>query len=343
MLRGDPQMVRGVLRAVVFAGWAIAGATPAWAEVVFDNASERSANASTITLDHTVGAGANRYLLVAIAVEGSARVIDGVGFDDATVESFGGTDAPGDGCGIELLGVVAPSIGTHQLTVRLSSRTPAWVFAVSYRGVNQQNPIGRYFSSFGSSAPSSLTVASARGDLVVDQVCVGGASNVGKPAPGGGQTARATAANGSAGAGTSDKPGSASVAVSWQATAAGTPVWAAAALSLRAQDPPAPPDAAPDVSADGPPAGPDASPEDAGATGSPVDAAGSPDPRDAATTPLDGPAREAARVAPDAAAAVASLAVGCACRMSPAPGRPRPLAPIALLALTALRAQRRRR
>jgi hypothetical protein len=330
-------MVRDVIRAVLFAGWAIAGATPARAEVVFDNASERSANASMITLDHTIGAGPNRYLVVAVAVEGSARVINGVGFDSETVQSFGGTDAPGDGCGIELLGVASPPSGTHQLTVRLSKRTPAWVFAVSYSGVNQQNPTGRYFSTFGSSAPSSLTVASAMGDLVVDQICVGGASNVGEPAPGAGQTARATATNGAAGAGTSDTPGSASVAVSWQATAGGTPVWAAAALSLRAQDPVAQPDASPD----GPRAGPDASPEDAGATGSPADAAGPSDglPRDGAAAPLDGPER----VSPDGGAAVANLAVGCACRMSPARRRSRPFAPIALLALTALRSYRARR
>jgi MYXO-CTERM domain-containing protein len=305
-------MGRGLLAAVV--AWfcaAVAGAPRARAAVVFDRASERSANASTITVDHTVGTGAGRYLVVAIAVEGSATAVSRVDFAGATVVSHGATDSPADECGIELLGLVAPPSGTQQLTVRLAGRRPTWVFVASYSGVDQVDPTGARFWDHGNGAASALAVTSTVGDLVVDQVCVGGASGLLPPSPAAGQTARATATSGSAGAGLGDLPGAASVSLGWRATASGAPAWAAAAVSLRPSDPPLPP----------PDAGRDAAPADAAQ----LDAGG-----DAATPdagPPDVPGPEGPGVAEDAgiasdALAVADLTVGCACRTAPAAGAP---------------------
>ena len=326
-------MVRGLLAAVVSCFCAAAAGAPrARAAVVFDRASERSANAATITLDHTVGTGANRYLVVAIGLEGSASVVSRVDFGGATVQTHGATDSPADECGIELLGLVAPRSGTQQLTVRLSGRRPTWVFVASYSGVDQVNPTGPRFWDHGNGAASALAASSAAGDLVVDQVCVGGASGLLAPSPAAGQTARATATNGSAGAGLGDKAGAASISLGWQATASGAPAWAAAAVSLRASDPPVPP---PDAGADAAPA--DAAPADA----APLDAAGDVAPPDAGGPDPQRPEppgeAQDAGIASDAVA-VANLTVGCACRTAPVAGAAAgvtfPLA--ALLALVTL-------
>jgi hypothetical protein len=308
-------------------------APSAHGEVAFDNASQRSGNANTITLDHTIGAGPNRFLVVTVAVEGSARLINGVGFDGADVTSFGAVDSPNDGCGIELLGVASPPTGSHQITVRLANRTPAWVFAVSYTGVDLRDPSGPHVIDFGAGSTTALAVPSARGDVVVDQVCVGRANNLVPPMPGAGQTGRAAAAAGNAGAGMSDRPGAPTASMSWQATGGGSPEWAAAAISLHALDPPSPdagPDAPPDVSPPAPDAPgvdavvPDAGPRDASRESAPanVQDAAAPD-----EMPSD-----------DARSAVATLSVGCACRMG---SRSRPSAPLLIVTLAALGARRR--
>jgi hypothetical protein len=245
--------------------------SPAVAAVRFDAAASVAGRGSA-SLDVTVGSGANRFAVVAIATPASARV--------STTPTFGGvamfpvTAAQGAGCFIDVYGVLAPASGTRTARVSISSSSAAFVLAAAaYDGVDQLLPTddsSAQASGSGSAAAGNAYFSPGVDEIGFAALCATGSMIAATAA----DSSRWNRANGTILGAGSDSPGS---PLRWQLGASGTIGWAVASCPLRAApgSPPVPPDA-------GAPTTPDAAPV-------PRDAAPAPDasapPRDAAVPP----------------------------------------------------------
>jgi hypothetical protein len=127
---------------------------------------------ASVTFDHTVGTGSDRYLLVAVAPLFATPV--------ATV-TFGGTPLAliarktspagvNNGTSVELWGLQNPLSGNRAVLIRLMSGAQDFPFAaaVSYAGVDPVTPLrGGAVSSSGTGPSIVLTAATAAGDRLV--------------------------------------------------------------------------------------------------------------------------------------------------------------------------------
>jgi hypothetical protein len=302
----------GGIAGLLAAAWVgLAAPRSAGAQIQFDF---RSLDGG-LRAPHTVGTGANRYLLVEVMVLDAAVAVQSVTFGGVALARLGSGTGSASVCRLELWGLVAPPSGTHTVAIELSGASVSLRGALSYTGVDQNDPVGPAFRSSGSGTAPALTLASAAGELVACGLCAGGAANITIVSDGPGQQPRGALYSSPYGAAQADKPGAPMVTLSWQISATGVPTWALGAVSLRpaASSPPAR-DAGPDA----PPEGPDAA--------APPDAIDAPEPDDALRT------------------ANAELAVGCACHLAPKAAPRAPIAfPALMLILLALRGARQPR
>jgi hypothetical protein len=313
---------------------AVLAAGPVPAAVRYD-ASNTGAVSSPVSL--LVGAGADRYLLVTVALPDSTARVDGVDLDGTPLHRLS-TASAGPSCILDLWGMAAPASGTHRVNVRATpAAVVALVVATAYDGVDRTGP----------PAPGAVTGAGANlgassslppGGLMAASACAVSGSGSGSPSfvndPG--QTFRTGSSVAAMAVTTADKSGTPQVAVAWRLT--GTPpyTWMVSPVAL---PPPPLPDAA--SPRDGP-APVDTAPIDTSVPNDssvPADAAApAPVDGDAATdapvdvpAPADGALRDLTPPAgADARAVDLRVITSCSCNVPGRPPRSPVLAPLLL-------------
>lgn len=162
-----------------------------WAQTIItvDPATAVEASASSIALNHTVGSGANRLLIVSVAIERNDATVSAVTYAGQPLSFLGRLTDSGVGATQELWGRLAPNTGNNQLVVTLNASAAVVVGAISFANVDQTNAIaaGQLFSSNGGSTASG-SIASSTDQLIVATLAAN--DEVGSVTAGAGQTAR---------------------------------------------------------------------------------------------------------------------------------------------------------
>jgi MYXO-CTERM domain-containing protein len=289
--------------------------------VLTEGSTSALGSGASVTFNHTVTGTPDQFLLVGVGVRSSGVSVSAVTFGGAPLALLVSASAGGY-CRSELWGLVAPAPGTASILVTLSAgNSDSIAAAVSYAGVDGRSAVATSAATHGTRGSVSLSLTSASNEVVVDSVC-GGANSAPTSSPGPGQTQRWNRTSGSLMLAGSDRPGAASVAMTWTLSVPAALGWSIAAVALR----PAPAPSGPDAATALPDAGLPAAPDQPDAPSAPAGTI------DSATIPGDGspPAGDAPRVgtgdalarngdgeAPDGdqpRSVTTELHVGCACR-----------------------------
>jgi MYXO-CTERM domain-containing protein len=351
---------------------------PALAQgIVFQSASSGADVEPMLAFDHTLTSATDPYLVVAVATRSSSTSVLSVTWGGAPLARLSSAGSSGY-CRSELWGLAGPASGTRRVEVTLSGGGSVAAVAMGYAGVDQSNPLRVTAANFGNGGAASATLGDSAGLTVIDALCAH-ASSIPTATADSGQSPRYQQNSNDLLARGSDRPGAASVTMSWTITVeTGGLGWAIAAVALApaiptgGEDAGPPPDSRPPDSAPPADAAPDGAPPDS--DGVEPDAAA---PRDQATGDAPGGAGDdagydaaadaaappdAGNAGPDAGNADVDaaadggagdavvrardidLAIGCACRAAgrdPASGGPLALLAAAALAFSA--SSRRRR
>ncbi len=136
--------------------------------ITIDPASAREAATSTITLNHAVGTGSNRLLIVAVAIERDDERVTTVTYAGQAMTFVGTSVDPGQTSRVEVWRLIAPATGTNTVSVTLNAAAATVVAAISFANVDQTNPIAAsQFASGDNVSTASVTVASATGQVVL--------------------------------------------------------------------------------------------------------------------------------------------------------------------------------
>jgi hypothetical protein len=133
------------------------------ADMVFDASSQAGATATTINLNHTIGGGADRLLVVCVAVEGTTGnadltappTYDGTAMTKA-IDRTGGTSYDMNTEIWYLLDAQLPPAGTYQVTVQAAGADDISVIATSVSGAAQQGPEATAGSDDGQTGQSTI-------------------------------------------------------------------------------------------------------------------------------------------------------------------------------------------
>jgi hypothetical protein len=194
-----------------------------------------SGNISSLTWAHTVGSGSNGILIVEVAIhedkhnESVASVTYG-GQALTRLEALNSSN----NVDAEMWYLLAPMAGTANVVVTLNGdATEVVANATDYFGVNQATPFGNHTSTAGTSAAPSATIASATGQLVIDNVAY--YNDMSPLTRGAGQTQLWSNSTGGGGGDAfgigSYKTGAASVTMSWSSSK--SDFWAMNVAALR--------------------------------------------------------------------------------------------------------------
>lgn len=162
-------------------------ASPVEAAITVGNTASVDGTVSQ-SISLTIGAGADRFLLVGIARRFLTDVSAVAWNTSEALTKLGQDEANSNGC--ELWYVVNPTAGSF--TVDISSSGHFVAIAMALAGVHQTTPLGTIVTANGAApaTSSSVNVSSASGELVVDMIGVGyaGGTPSSDLAPGAGQT-----------------------------------------------------------------------------------------------------------------------------------------------------------
>lgn len=148
---------------------------------------------TSLTFSHTVGAGSNTLLIVAVMIltGGGGQTVSGVTYNGTAMSKLDGSSSAmvadsGGSVRTELWTLKAPSSGAHNVVISLAGGGASF-FAVasSWTGVDQTTPLGTAAKTTVASGDISVSPSSATGDVVVDAVTENGVTI---PTPGAGQT-----------------------------------------------------------------------------------------------------------------------------------------------------------
>lgn len=185
------------------------------ADIQFDSASSQSVNAATLNLNHAVGGGADRLLVVSVAVEaagGSADLtapptFDGVDMTKAIDRTVGSSYDMNTEIWY-MLEADLPAAGSYQLSIQASGADDITAVAISVTGAAQQGPEATAGSDDGEGgAPSIQTQVTTLSDRAWIFDCVGSGNAISGFSPDAGQTERgdSAAASSRGAAGTEEK------------------------------------------------------------------------------------------------------------------------------------------
>jgi hypothetical protein len=201
--------------------------------IVVDFISEKNTgNGGAVSLSwtHTTGSGPNRLLLVGVSIRnGGGETVSGVTYGGASL-TFVGAQTYMTSVRVEHWRLVNPASGDHTVVVMLTRSPTAAAGAVTFSGIDPDDPHGEPVGASGEAMPATLTVPSRAGDLVVDTVGLRAGFKM-TPAPGQTQLWNVTVGPFESAAG-SARPGEATVPLQWTTDNAQT--WAIQALSLHA-------------------------------------------------------------------------------------------------------------
>jgi hypothetical protein len=155
---------------------------------VVDQSSSATATATSLSWSHTVGSGANRLLVVGVAIRNANNVVTGVSYAGKSLTLLQARNNHDNAVRVEQWYLVAPPSGTGNVTVTLSGGAKVVGGAVSFTGANQVSPFrGLAVNGSTDTGTNDPTVADSSGsaDLVVSAVATdGNAAATLAPAPG---------------------------------------------------------------------------------------------------------------------------------------------------------------
>jgi hypothetical protein len=174
--RRGTQKRAGWLGAIVCGALLQAGVSTA--QVSVDSATSANSGpataAATLTFAHTVGAGANRLLLVGVHASAGTATVSSVMYGTANLTQVGSAVSPSNLNRAEIWSLVNPPAGTGNVVVTLSAAENLAAGAVSYLGVDQAAPLSAPVSASGAAVGPSVVVSSATDQLVVSAVSTDG-------------------------------------------------------------------------------------------------------------------------------------------------------------------------
>jgi uncharacterized repeat protein (TIGR01451 family) len=133
-----------------------------------------SSNVSSLTWSHTVGAVANRILLVDLSFRDGNVSATSVTYGGTALTLIGVQNGPGNQNRTEMWRLLAPPSGTANVVVNMSQSKEIVGASVSYAGVNQSSPLGTFACASNTGLIASVAVSSGAGQLVVDTVTANG-------------------------------------------------------------------------------------------------------------------------------------------------------------------------
>jgi uncharacterized repeat protein (TIGR01451 family) len=202
--------------------------------IVVDNASSAIGNTDSLSWTHVVNAGSNRILMVGTSHRDGNKSVTSITYAGMPLTRAGFQNSPGNSNRTSIWFLINPPVGSANVIITLTDVVNIAAGACSFTGVNQITPMGPFSSTNGSSLSSSLTTASAPGEVVFDTVVCDG-DGVSTATAGAGQTEQWNRQTGIAGGdiigGASTSLGAASVTTTW--TFDVSKPWATGSVSLK--------------------------------------------------------------------------------------------------------------
>jgi hypothetical protein len=223
-----------------------AAAQPSGAAVSVDSSTSASSDSVTaLDFPHTIGAGSDRALIVAVFTRGTpspntAASVTYAGMSLFTVFTALTTTTAANNAQVQFFAIANPPTGTANVTVSFSIAASVVAGSVSFFGVDQSTP-----AEMGGAITNDDMLdifAADAGDMILDALAA--ASSMGPVAPTGGQTAQyntqeGTTATDVLGAGSTTLGTGAMIDVSWSLTAT-VPQYVLAAIVVNAATDPTP-------------------------------------------------------------------------------------------------------
>jgi hypothetical protein len=148
---------------------------------VVDQSSSATASTASLTWSHTVGTGANRLLVVGVAIRNANNVVSAVSYAGKALTFLQARNNHDAAVRVEQWYLIAPPSGSGNVTVTLSGSAKVVGGAVSFTGANQVAPF-RGLAVNGSTDTGTndptVTDSSGASELVVSAVATDG--NAGK-------------------------------------------------------------------------------------------------------------------------------------------------------------------
>ncbi|WP_081590466.1 right-handed parallel beta-helix repeat-containing protein [Blastomonas sp. AAP53] len=185
-----PALVRTAAMYLAAALLAAAGIGQATAQTItVDPATAVQAASSSVSMNHTVGSGSNRFLIVTVAIERDSDRVTAITYAGQPLTFFGTRVDPTNTARLEVWRLIAPATGTNTVSVTFNSSASVVVAAISFANVDQANPIAAsQFASGTGASDASVSVASATDQLVLSAIAANDA--VDSVTPMAGQTSR---------------------------------------------------------------------------------------------------------------------------------------------------------
>lgn len=200
--------------------------------LAIDNVSlTRGAYQLVTALSHSVNAGDNRLLLVALSTSYAGTTATGVLYGTTPLTFVGAANANSDDGRVELWRLIAPPVGTANVTVTVDDQSSEYIIGVtSLHGANQTAPLGTFTAAKGNNGNPTLSVAAETGDLVLGILLWNGAYEDLVPAAGQDERWNETGL-GIVGAG-SFKPGAATTTFTWSANSQLFDFWTTGGVAI---------------------------------------------------------------------------------------------------------------
>jgi hypothetical protein len=173
-----PKRFRGVGVLVgVFVGLGSLPAVSLAVSIDHVTTSVSSGNVNSQTWSHTVGAVANRILIVGISFRDGNVSASGVTYGGTALTQINAQNGPGNQNRTELWYLLAPPVGTASVVVSMTASKTIAAASISFGGVNQLTPLGVSACANNTGTTASVSVVSTASQLVLDTVTANGDAN----------------------------------------------------------------------------------------------------------------------------------------------------------------------
>lgn len=198
--------------------------------VVDDFSSANVQYMTSIVVQHTVAAGANRLLVVGVSTSYAGTTVTQMRYGSTAMTRLGTIDAPALDGRVELWTLVEPPVGTAMVDITFSNSLSTNVVGVgSFRGTTATGP---FVSASGSTGSPTVTQPSADGELVLAVVMWNGGLTSTLSSTAGQTSVWNLVAVDVVGAGATKK-GAASVTSSWTVAGGFNDYWAVGAITIK--------------------------------------------------------------------------------------------------------------
>jgi hypothetical protein len=230
--RAGQVFLRGAALVVALLATGIGAAA---AQITVDASSSANVSAGSLTWAHTVGSGSNRFLIVGVSIRNANSQVSGITYAGAALTFIGAQNNSDNAVRTEMWYRAAPTVGTANVVVTLTSAAKMVGGAVSFFGVNPSSPqnaaVTANSTGTGTTDPS-VTIGSATNEMIVTATSTEGSAGTVTPTN---QTQQwnnfyGTSGGDAAGFG-GTVAGAASVTLGWHKT--GTAKWAIIAVALQ--------------------------------------------------------------------------------------------------------------